>query len=512
MGLDDFDRGRRIGKYEILTRLSVGGMAEIFLAYTAGPGGFRKFVTLKRILPDIADDEQFLSMFLEEARVTAAMSHASIAQVFELGEDDGDYYLTMEFIPGQDLRQLLRAAVVLNTRIPIGFAAMVIRDTCNALHYAHHFKDGSGALAAIVHRDVSPKNVMVTYEGDVKVIDFGIAKALGRLGHTRAGTVKGTTPYMSPEQILGEDLDGRSDLFAAGTILQELLTGRRTFSGEDEREVARRILTDTVAPASAANPDVPAALDAVLVHALERAPPSRFQTGKEMARAIEHAVGPLMFDEEQAGAFMRLLFAAKLARTQALLTLSVPVDEAERLRQAAGALRDDPGPESSSKLRSRIRPLPVEPPAFDEVATVASKGHQLPEKSQSTVMVVDDSAVGIYFVKSALAEMGCRVIGCPSPLQAISVFDTEKPDLVILDVVMPDLDGFEVCRLIREKNPSLYVPILFVSAACSLEERVKGLTVGGDDFIRKPCDREELVARVRIHLHRAASIRTAAKV
>src|SRR4051812_46369838 len=173
----DLDRGRRIGKYEILTRLSMGGMAELFLAYTAGPGGFRKFVAVKQILPDIKKDESFVKMFLDEARITAAFSHANIGQVFDLGEQDSELFLAMEFISGQNLEQIVKRANKRAFTIPLGFAARVVRDACLGQHYAHHFTDAAGKSAPVVHRDVSPKNVMVTYTGDVKVIDFGIAKA-----------------------------------------------------------------------------------------------------------------------------------------------------------------------------------------------------------------------------------------------------------------------------------------------------------------------------------------------
>ncbi|MFY0568571.1 serine/threonine protein kinase [Archangium lansingense] len=343
----DFDRGRRIGKYEIVTRLSVGGMAELFLAFTAGPGGFRKFVALKQILPDVQKDEHFVQMFLDEARITAALAHANIGQVFDLGEEDDELYLAMEFIAGQNLEQILQSSNKQQRPLPLGFAARAVRDACLGLHYAHHFTDPSGKPRPVVHRDVSPKNVMVTFEGHVKVIDFGIAKAKGRLGRTQVGMVKGTTGYMSPEQVQGFDqLDGRSDLFCAGIILHELLCGRRLFSGAHEGAVMLKIAAAEVPSPSSLNPRVPEALSQVVMRALAREPERRFASGREMARAIEAACGPELFHEEQMAAVMRQLFEEKLQKTRALLESANAPQGATGAGKAGvplgGADKDDP--------------------------------------------------------------------------------------------------------------------------------------------------------------------------
>jgi serine/threonine-protein kinase len=336
---DDPDRGRRISKYEILTRLSVGGMAELFLAFTSGPGGFRKFVALKQILPDVKTDE-FVKMFLDEARITAAFSHANIGQVFDLGEEQGELYLAMEFLAGQNLEQLMKAADKRDEPVPPGFAARVIRDVCLGLHYAHHFVDPSGRSVAVVHRDMSPRNVMVTYDGGVKVIDFGIAKAKGRLGRTAVGMVKGTGGYMSPEQVRGHELDGRSDLFSAGVLLHEMLCGQRLFNAPGDTAMMFQIVEGEIPPPRTINPAVSEALDAVVMRALSRDKAKRFATGREMAKAIEAAMGPELFDEERMAALMEELFADKRQMTRALLEYASRDDA--RISEAAGALQDEP--------------------------------------------------------------------------------------------------------------------------------------------------------------------------
>ncbi|MDC0708331.1 serine/threonine protein kinase [Stigmatella sp. ncwal1] len=350
----DPDRGRRIGKYEILTRLSVGGMAELFLAFTSGPGGFRKFVALKQILPDVKTEE-FVKMFLDEARITAALTHANIGQVFDLGEEDSELYLAMDFLAGQNLDQLVKAAEKRGEPLPSGFAARVIRDVCLALHYAHHFVDPTGRSVSVVHRDMSPRNVMVTYDGGVKVIDFGIAKAKGRLGRTAVGMVKGTGGYMSPEQVRGQELDGRSDLFCSGVLLHEMLCGQRLFNAPGDAAMMLQIVEGDLPTPHELNPEVPEALSAVVMRALTREKSKRFATGREMAKAIEAAMGAELFDEERLAALMQEFFSDKRDKTRALLEYASRDDA--RIKEVAGALRDEPG-ESAPSTRAKTTPLP----------------------------------------------------------------------------------------------------------------------------------------------------------
>ena len=359
-GVDPF-QGKLVGKYEILTRMSVGGMAELFLAFTTGPGGFRKFVALKQILPDVKTEE-FVRMFLDEARITAAFSHPNIGQVFDLGEEDGELYLAMEFLPGQNLEQIMTAAS-LGEPLPIGFAARVVRDVCLGLHYAHHFTAPSGKRVEVVHRDLTPRNVMVSYDGVVKVIDFGIAKAKGRLNRTQVGMVKGTSGYMSPEQVRNHELDGRSDLFCAGVVLHELLCGHRLYDTSDEDAMMRAIAHSDVASPRSLNPDVPEALDAVVMRALSRDPARRFSTGREMAKAIDQAMGSELFDEESMAGLMQSLFAEKRQKTLALLNAAS--HDSEEVSQIAIVLQQKEPP----------APPPAPPrkrPTFDDESDISA--------------------------------------------------------------------------------------------------------------------------------------------
>lgn len=321
---EDFHFGERIGKYQVIAQLSVGGMAELFLGFTSGPGGFRKYVAIKRILPHVRGQESFVRMFLDEARITAALSHPNIAQVYELGQEEDGLFLAMEFIAGRNLDQLTSAYARRGQPIPLGLSVAVMRDVCLALHSAHTFTNASGQPSPIVHRDVAQKNVMVTYDGVVKLLDFGIAKARDSLERTRAGMVKGTAGYMSPEQVRGEPLDGRSDLFSVGVVLWELVKGERLFKAKTQREEMYSILQTPIRPPWHPSEPMPEELSAVILKALERDPKKRFQTGKELARALEQAAGSMLFDADQRAAVMRELFEDKMAITRELLERARP--------------------------------------------------------------------------------------------------------------------------------------------------------------------------------------------
>lgn len=329
-----FDR-RTLGKYEVLCRLSAGGMSEIFLAYQKGLAGFRKVVVLKSILPDIRGEEEFVRMFLDEAKTTAAFNHPNIAQVFDLDVDEGTLFLAMEFVQGCTLVEMARACRLAKEPIPIGLTLTAVRDTALALHYAHSFTDPRGRRKVVIHRDVAEKNIMVTYEGTTKLLDFGIAKAVGGAHRTTVGMVKGTSGYMSPEQIRGEELDPRSDLFSLGVVMHECLTGMRLFHGKNAEEGMLAALREEVVPPSKQNSHIPPAVDAVVLKALRRHRDDRFTTALEFARAIEKAGAGLLWHPEQIGDLVQRYFTDRREQTRGL------IEQAQASGDPSGEIRID---------------------------------------------------------------------------------------------------------------------------------------------------------------------------
>ncbi|MGZ6142938.1 MAG: serine/threonine protein kinase, partial [Myxococcales bacterium] len=244
------------GRYELLKRLAGGGMGEVYLARQRGIDGFSKLLVIKTLLPHLCEDEEFITMFKDEARVTAQLIHPNICQVFEFEQVGGVYYMAMEYLRGEDLRRLWKACEQRGTPLRVPLICRVISDAAAGLDFAHSLRDSKGEPYHIVHRDISPQNILVTFEGGVKVIDFGVAKAAGRAQHTRTGALKGKYSYMSPEQVAGAEVDGRSDIFALGIVLHELLTGRRLFKADSDVQTLARVRECNVAPPSRLNPQL----------------------------------------------------------------------------------------------------------------------------------------------------------------------------------------------------------------------------------------------------------------
>jgi tRNA A-37 threonylcarbamoyl transferase component Bud32 len=311
-----------LGKYELVQRLGRGGMAEVWRAKIIGPAGFERQLVVKRILPHLAEEAQFVKMFVAEARLCARLSHPNIVQVFELGDVDGEYFLAMEYVRGKDLISVVRSFLPQGGP-PIGLAAYAMRETCRALEYAHSFCDEEGRPLRVVHRDVTPSNVMISYEGVVKLLDFGVAKALAEVNDmkTQTGMVKGKFGYMSPEQLeTGPNafIDHRADIFAAGIVLHEVLTGDRLFKGSNELHTIARVRESAIPPPSKLNPSVTRELDRICMHALERDREKRYQSCAEMASDLDLVVRHLGWDQERTARTLREMFTAEATEPQGM--------------------------------------------------------------------------------------------------------------------------------------------------------------------------------------------------
>lgn len=344
------------GKYELLRRMRVGGMAEVFRA--CEPTDRDRSLAIKRILPSFTDEADYVAMFIDEARLSMRFQHDGIVRAYELGQVADEYYIALEYIDGQDVATVLARARETSQPLPVAIACRIALDVCNALEYAHALRGDKGEPLGIVHRDVSPQNILVSYAGDVKLIDFGIAKSTEQLMRTQAGLLKGKYGYLSPEQARGQTLDRRSDLFSLGVCLYEMLSATRLFEGKNDFSTMRKVREGEILPLHRRNASVPPALAAIVQRALARQRNDRFQTAGEMAVALEGFVRAAnqRCDREQLAQFMRERFRDESA--------------------AAAAEQDAAGDPSTGLLeafeglepRSSVSQMAVAPPMPEEVS------------------------------------------------------------------------------------------------------------------------------------------------
>ncbi len=280
----------RFGKYLLVERIGVGGMAEVFKAKTFGAEGFERLVAIKRILPHLVEDDDFVNMFIDEAKIAVRLQHPNIVGIHDLGRAEGTLYIAMEFVPGRDVRAVYDFEQKRRGVTPIGVSAHIVMKMCEALHHAHFATGPRGEPLQVIHRDVSPQNVLLSFDGDVKVADFGLAKARGRMVQTQAGVVKGKLAYMSPEQLRGDEIDHRVDVFGLGIVLFELLTGQRLFLGPSDMDTLRRVYDAHVPPLAELNPAVHPDLEAIVRRALAKDRDQRYSTALELHDDLQYFV------------------------------------------------------------------------------------------------------------------------------------------------------------------------------------------------------------------------------
>ncbi|WPB81006.1 serine/threonine-protein kinase [Archangium violaceum] len=358
------------GKYQLLKRLAMGGMAQIYLARQRGPEGFEKLLVIKRILPHLAENGDFVRMFLDEARIAARLDHPNIVDIYDLGAQDDTFFIAMEYIHGEDLRRVWKRAERSGQLIPVPLVCRIMIEACAGLDHAHKQKDAQGKPLGIVHRDISPQNILLTFEGRVKVVDFGIAKAADQATVTRSGVLKGKYSYMSPEQAAGnKSLDRRTDIFALGVVLYELLTGMRLFKRLTDMATLQAVADCEIQPPSQINPRVPKDLDPIVMKALTREPEDRYAEALQLQLALEDWLRAHQLPSSTAhvAAFMKELYAARLAEEARLGDVLV-VDDAESASPAgAGKTSEKSSEKSSAETMAAPRqpgtqvPLPERP-------------------------------------------------------------------------------------------------------------------------------------------------------
>ncbi len=347
-----------LGRYRVVDEIGIGGMASVHLARMDGPGGFQKWVAIKRIHSHLVEDESFIQMFLDEARVAARISHPNVATVFELGKHEDRYWIAMEYLHGEPLREVMRRTEEIGAPMPPEIACRVIADAAEGLHAAHELLGKNGEKLGLVHRDVTPHNLFVTYDGTTKVVDFGIAKFSSRMSQTRAGTLKGKLAYMSPEQVHGETIDRRTDIFALGVVLWELTTGQRLFRTESDLDTLAKVQECNVPRPSTLVRGYPIDLEKIVMKALAKNRGERFKTAREFSRALQSLLmrRGLFIASDEVASYVQSIFAERIVKREAHLRWAAEVTQTISLDSVLGNAQSSDG--SLITFNSEVQPSP----------------------------------------------------------------------------------------------------------------------------------------------------------
>lgn len=364
------------GKYCLLERVSVGGMAEVFRAkpFHAPSQPVDKFLALKRILPHLAEDEDFIKMFVDEAKLCVHLRHPNIVHIFELGQFQSSFYILMEYISGQDVLALQKRLRRERLIMSVAQACYIAMELCKGLDYAHRARDQYGTPLNIIHRDISPQNVLITYKGHIKLIDFGVAKAANQSTKTQVGVLKGKFGYMSPEQIRGEQIDHRSDIFSVGIVLWEMLTNRRLFTGENEFEVFNKVREAQVELPSTKNPQIPAEVDRIVMKALTAKPQDRYAWAADMAQelgAFLRGLNPV-YTANHLSDWMSRFFAEELAEERHKIEAFRKIQTPEDVRQALFGQSPTSDPDEHAEEATRLWDSDFAPAQGEDIEAFAA--------------------------------------------------------------------------------------------------------------------------------------------
>jgi eukaryotic-like serine/threonine-protein kinase len=346
-----------LGRYRVVDEIGIGGMASVHLARMDGPGGFQKWVAIKRIHPHLIEDDSFIHMFLDEARIAARISHPNVATVFELGKHDDTYWIAMEYLHGEPLREVMRRTEETGAPMPPEIACRVIADAAEGLHAAHELLGKNGEKLNLIHRDVTPHNLFVTYEGTTKVVDFGIAKFSSRMSSTRAGTLKGKLAYMSPEQVQGETIDRRTDIFALGVVLWELTTGQRLFRMDSDLDTLAKVQECNIPRPSTLVRGYPIDLEKIVMKALSKNRGERFKTAREFSRQLQSLLmrRGLFIASDEVANYVQGIFKDRIEKREAHLRWAGEVTQTinvEALQAAGHVLPPEGSPLADASFRS----------------------------------------------------------------------------------------------------------------------------------------------------------------
>jgi eukaryotic-like serine/threonine-protein kinase len=409
---------QRVDRYELVGEIASGGMATVYLARLTGVGGFQRFVAIKRLHPHLAGEKEFVEMFLDEARLAAGIHHSNVVSILEVGASPLGYYLVMEYVEGDTLARLLARAAGKGQRLPTGIALRIVLDTLFGLHGAHELKDDKGKILELVHRDVSPQNVLVGIDGVARITDFGVARATSRLTNTRVGQLKGKLAYMAPEQAQGEALDRRADVFSAGILIWETLAAKRLFKAENEAATLSRVMNEPIPDLTRVAPHLSKELAAVVRRGLDRDRNKRFSTTQQFAEAIEGAANGRdgIATARDVAAFVKEMIGQEIEQQREAVRAWIERSEPSQV----GALAPPPAPSSVS-----VAAMSIPGENSRSVTHGQLSGVTQPRRSRAglvavVVLLFGVAGAGGFFLAQSATEPTPAALPVPPPAPAPS--------------------------------------------------------------------------------------------
>jgi len=407
---------RRLDRFELIAEIASGGMATVYLARLSGAGGFQRFVAIKRLHPHLSGDEEFVQMFLDEARLAARLHHPNVVPILEIGESPQGYYLVMEYVEGDTLARILARSAQAGRMLSPRVSLRVCLDSIAGLHVAHELKDDDANPLSIVHRDVSPQNILVGMDGSARITDFGVARATTRLSTTRTGQLKGKLAYMAPEQARGSEVDRRADVFAMGIVLWECLAQKRLFKGEGEADTLNRVLYEPIPTLRQANPDVAPALEQVVMKALERDRDKRWPTASDLGDALEKVASDagVLGSHKEVAAHLDSVLGTDIS--------------AQRDAVRAWLARSEPSQRFSGSLphvaaaAAAVETAVANPVKGPDVSSVSSAVLQVPGSSSSQTPAPPLAAMELPARRRSRVWLGAGAVGVVLALGGIAVF------------------------------------------------------------------------------------------
>ncbi len=479
--------GDRIDRFELVAELASGGMASVFLARVDGAAGFRRLYAIKCLHPHLATQKEFVDMFLDEARLAARIHHPNVVPILEIGTSDRGYYLVMEYVAGETAAYFMSRGAAPATRLPVGVAVRVVLDALAGLHAAHELLGDDGRPLDIVHRDVSPQNILVGVDGTARITDFGIARAASRLSTTGADQLKGKLAYMAPEQARRGPVDRRLDVWAMGVVFWEMLTASRLFKAESDAATLSRVLSEAIPTPRDAGADVPEALQAVCMRALQRDPEARFATAAAFADELERVArsNDAVAAPRDLKSFVDAALASDKTHERDPVTTSVPRSapvsgraRAPVTRPGLRELTPHSGPRSGRGREGSLSPVGR---AVGDVTMVVSQRAR-------RILTIDDSATVRKLIRVFLMGMDFEFVEHGRADHALAALPSSPVDLVIVDVNMPGMDGLTFLREVRASADPIVraVPVVLLTSDSSTKTRQSATDMGASGFALKP--------------------------